>query len=726
MAPSVPLIQSLAELGAGDERWVGGKAARLGNLIQEGYEVPAGACILARAYQQFLAETGLGPRIQILLHRKRFEDMRWEELWDLALRIRNLFLRTELPEKLSEAIVPTLDELFGVEPVVVRSSGLGEDSGERSFAGLHDSFVDVRGVRAIVESVRRVWASLWSDRALLYRKELGLDPAASAIAVVVQQLVSGEASGVHFTKSPVEPDECIVEAVWGLNQGLVDGTVEPDRWHLDRKSGALRKHLPATRPHALGLGPVEPTLVPLEPHKQQTPPLEPEEVTAIWTLGQRLEGLFGAPQDVEWTKADGRLVLLQARPITSASTAEDDSRRWYLSLHRSLESLQALRTTIEQEVLPGMAAEADALGTVDLGALDERALADEIRRRQTISQGWIDTYWRECIPFAHGVRLFGQIYNDRMAPADPFEFVELLQDTELLAQRRNVELAQLAALWQRVAEGRAERTELEAAADRFIDRHGLSFGTTTEANRQGLERLLQELTRSDGDARPQPAPDDDTSPAARRSAFLERFAGSERESMAALVDLARASYRLRDDDNIYLGRIHRELDRALEHGRRRLADRGTELPTRVDPAEVIHALEDPSFSPSALAAPSEPAQRFEARARQLVGQPASPGLSSGPARVVRQKEDLFAVTRGDVLVCDSLDPTMTLVAPLVAAIVERRGGMLIHGAIIAREYGVPCVTGVPDVLRWITDGDRVTVDGHVGLVTIATRQSSPP
>ena len=104
------------------------------------------------------------------------------------------------------------------------------------------------------------------------------------------------------------------------------------------------------------------------------------------------------------------------------------------------------------------------------------------------------------------------------------------------------------------------------------------------------------------------------------------------------------------------------------------------------------------------------------RPRQLLGQPAGPGVATGLARVVVDSSDLFEFKCGEILVCDAVDPNMTLVVPLSAGIVERRGGMLIHGAIIAREYGIPCVTGVPEATTCIRTGDWLTLDGHLGMV----------
>ena len=106
------------------------------------------------------------------------------------------------------------------------------------------------------------------------------------------------------------------------------------------------------------------------------------------------------------------------------------------------------------------------------------------------------------------------------------------------------------------------------------------------------------------------------------------------------------------------------------------------------------------------------------KARQLTGQPAGPGIAKGKARVIRRHEDLANFKHGEILVCDAVDPNITFVVPLAAAVVERRGGMLIHGAIIAREYGLPCITGVPDATKLIHTGDSITVDGYLGIVTL--------
>ena len=172
------------------------------------------------------------------LNRKKFKDLRWEELWDCALRIRSLFASADIPEDLAASLRSALAAELP-ERCVVRSSAPGEDSRKTSFAGLHASFVNVVGLLSILEHLKLVWASLWSDGALLYRREMRLNVDRSSMAVLVQEMVPGEKSGVAFGQNPQDASQAVIEAVYGLNQGLVDGTVEPDRWLLNRDSGKI-------------------------------------------------------------------------------------------------------------------------------------------------------------------------------------------------------------------------------------------------------------------------------------------------------------------------------------------------------------------------------------------------------------------------------------------------------------------------------------------------------
>ncbi len=724
----------------------GGKAVALAASQRSGLRVPGGLCVFTGAYDRFLDSAGLRPAITLELGRKRFEDMRWEEVWDASLRIRNLFLRASVEPSLAMALEDALRGRFGDgRPAVVRSSAPAEDTAATSFAGLHESYVNVKGVPALLEAVRQVWASLWTDRALLYRNELGLDVFASSMAVVIQELIAGEVSGIAFSVSPLDDSQAVVEAVWGLNEGLVDGTLEPDRWIIERATGALVEHHEPVRLQKVtsrigetsgsggSWGGDGTRLVPLDEGERISAPLMEDQLRKIVSAVVEAERLFGLPQDMEWTIAGDDLWILQSRPISTLGTtlqaqadaiareraeAETlgvpgadaasvrDERPWYLNLHKSFGRLRDLRYQVEQVAIPQMEREADAMALVDLGVLSAQGLATETARRQGALAHWEEVYYRDFIPLAHGVRLFGQVYNDQVRPADPYEFVDLLAGSGLLSVSRNAMLSRLA---KQAAEAPDESTP---ALDDYLDRFGSGPGTPepVRAQERGrLFRLLSEMAAHPDVASRRSAPGTGPSQAEssedRAVEYLSRFEGEQRLFQEELLDLARASYRLRDDDNVHLDRIRRLAQAAFAESSSRVTGQvQTEL---LSPGELSPSEGTPSIGR---------AIRF--KARQLVGQPAGPGIAVGRARVVIDRNDLFSFEAGEILVCDSLDPTMTFVAPLVSAIVERRGGMLVHGAIIAREYGLPCVTGVPDATSEIHTGDYLTVDGFLGIVVV--------
>jgi pyruvate,water dikinase len=720
------ILLPLDEITEGDDRLVGGKACNLARLAREGIDVPRALCVTTVAYDAFVEANGLRDMVRMELARRPLEDMRWEELWDAGLRIRAAFQAADLPRELSDSLESAIHSEFDGVAVVVRSSAPGEDSGDTSFAGLHESFVNVAGVADILGHIPKVWASLWSDRALMYRRELGLEVDHSSMAVLVQEMVVGERSGVAFCVHPTDPELAAVEAVYGLNQGLVDGSIEPDRWQLDRHTGRVVEHVAASErralaPHREGGG-----LELVTPERAETPPLDEDDLERVWSLASNAERLFGAPQDVEWTLAEDRLVMLQARPVTAAAEpGEGDQRSWYASLHRSFENLRELRRVVEDERLPAMDADAQALSAIDLDELSDDDLAAEIERRQQIHSKWVDVYWREFIPLAHGIRLFGQVYSDVVGPNDPYEFMELLAATPLLSMQRNRRLEELAelvradpALAAALAEGDPIDSDFEEKLVSFLGEFGASAygGSRLFADRRRLIRLLLELA-----ARPAARREEDAGRRARLAAdFLDLFQPDRRAWAEELLELGRASYRLRDDDNMHLGALAAQVLAATEHGRRRLAAREGIEEIAIGTEGVMVSLRDPNRVMEAAPVEEAPSLEpgIEMRPRQLVGQPAATGVAIGRARVVRSPEDLFDVHRGEVLVCDAIDPNMTFVIPLVSAIIERRGGMLIHGAIIAREYGLPCVTGIARATTLIRTGDPLTVDGYLGIVTV--------
>ena len=746
MGTATPWVVALDKAHGSGQTQVGGKAFGLARALGSGFRVPRGYCITTAAYRRFLAHNALDCVINVELGRKPLDTMRWEELWDAALRIRNAFLNASIPARMEAAILEAHRD-FGAEArLVVRSSAPGEDAPEASFAGLHESVIDVQGRHALLDAVRVVWASLWSDAALLYRRELNLQPAGSAMAVLVQELQCEEVSGVAFGRDPRDSAHnlALVEAVPGLCSDLVDGVVDPDLWTLARNTGEVIDYVRANRNSGMVNAPL----------------LQSDELRGLWQVLMQLEALLSVPVDLEWTGCGERLQVLQARPITVLTTPEekDQTRRWYLTLRPAAKRLQQLSQRVSGTLIPELAALGREWAAERLDVLDNETLAQTINARQEDVKKWRRIYWDDFIPFAHGVRQLGRYYNDAVRPEDPFEFTGLLEGEDLLALQRNASLKGLAS---RLVAASVVRERLEAmlthdpasgvpAFDAALKQLGKLPGG--EQFVTALRSLLHEhMDVTYGGQRLRAHPEQvlasllemthvmqhqvhsNRAPCATRRELESRLfdaVGPERQTEAAeVLAIGRLSWRLRDDDNMLLGRLEAQFLRAVHEAAARLRSAGR---LRVEPnrdvaeqdAEALAAaLVEPQARPVTLAArksrghPARVPGSVE-RPRQLVGQPAAEGLATGRVRRVETAADLGRFRAGEVMVCQAIEPTMTHLVPLASAIVERRGGMLIHGAIIARELGIPCVNGIAEVLDFLRDGDRVTVDGHLGIVTV--------
>lgn len=732
---SGPLLIPLEAIRETDRAIVGGKAANLARLAGSGFTVPRGWCLTTLAYEEFVLQARLVEPMRMELGRKPLDDMRWEEIWDAALRIRGLYLGRPLSARLRSVMSEVVRALGESTELAVRSSAVGEDSVNRSFAGLHESILGVRGQRALEDAVKVVWASLWSDASLLYRRELGLDPALSRMAVLVQEVIHANRSGVAFARDPRDPGKpyAIVESVPGTCRLLVDGELDPDRWELHRYSGEIVSWRRGRRDD-----------------RDEAPLLEPQDLRQILTTVMSIETRFGWEPDVEWTGRGADFTVLQARPITHRAADPDSERRWYLSLRPNDGRLRSLRDRVAEELIPQLERDGDALADEDLESLDAVGLAASIDRRAECLTLWKQIYWVEFIPFAHGVRRLATYYNDAVQPEDPYEFVGLLRDQPLRASERNRALERLA---RNLSEDPSLRSGIETLlgepnealdwdslrrrltgaspdAGRFLEaldalsrtHLDIAYDKTRMRDRPAtlLRNLLQlSRRRGTGVVRP-PAP----SPAQLEQRLFDAVGEGRRDEAEEILETGRISWKLRDDDNLLVARIESQLLRALQLAANRLRTDGRILggEARTEHAELVaSALRDASTTVT-LPAPAEPAAPPARPAgqtpRQLVGQPAAPGVSTGRVRLVRCNEDLAAFQEGEVLVCDAIQPTMTHLVPLSAAIVERRGGMLIHGAIIARELGIPCVNGVHDATAVLDNGALVTVDGHLGLVVV--------
>ena len=317
---NLQVVASLTYFDRTNLAQAGGKGANLGELIKADFAVPPGFVITTAAYDLLLQANGLEAKIQHALDSLKIDNS--TVVTRVSQQIQDTIQDALIPDLIIHSVLKAYRQLDGA--VAVRSSATAEDLPEAAFAGQQETFLNVIGEQALLEAVRSCWASLWSERAILYRARQNVDQVSVKLAVVVQKMVPADVAGVMFTVNPVSGDkgELVIDASPGLGEAVVSGLVTPD--HIVVNKSRLRiKELQFGRREVVirskaegGTEQVTPT------DKNIGAALSPSAVRNLARLGKRIEQHFGTPQDVEWawikdgTKR-GKFLILQARPMTA-------------------------------------------------------------------------------------------------------------------------------------------------------------------------------------------------------------------------------------------------------------------------------------------------------------------------------------------------------------------------------------------------------------------------
>jgi phosphoenolpyruvate synthase/pyruvate phosphate dikinase len=333
--------RGLAELRQADADAFGGKSANLGELLAAKIPVPPGFALSADAYRAFVEETGLSGAIASALARARTDDV--AALTAASKAIDEALRFAPLPDVVRSELTHGYRELAGREedpPVAVRSSALGEDSADASYAGQQESFLWVRGVEHVCDAVRDCWASLFTPQAISYRLALG-SADEPAMGVTVQAMVDAEVSGVLFTCNPVSGDPSIVaiNASWGLGIGVVGGELTPDDYLVSKITGEVVRRTVSTKhveyvADPAGRGAIRRDVA---ADRRDEPCLGDEELVALVDVARRIERHYGGHQDVEWAIAHSQVLpealhVLQSRPVTTRPKAASKAAASALSL----------------------------------------------------------------------------------------------------------------------------------------------------------------------------------------------------------------------------------------------------------------------------------------------------------------------------------------------------------------------------------------------------------
>jgi len=330
-------VVPLSAVGRDDLPRVGGKGMNLGVLAAAGLPVPPGFCVTTAAFDRFVAQDP--ELVERLAELDRLDPDDVEGVRDRAGMLRARLGELPVPPEVRAAVLAAFREAGPEHAFAVRSSATLEDLPQASFAGQQDTYLEVRGEASIEARVRDCWASLFTDRAVLYRRQHGFPSRAARLSVVVQRMVASELSGILFTADPVTGHRgvCSIDASYGLGEALVSGLVDADLYRLDKATGAVLEARVGAKAEAivpLPAGGTERRAVPVGDRGRRC--LSDEQLAALLELGQEVEALQGCPQDLEWCIEAGVLWLVQARAITSlfpipAPVSTDGGLRVYLS-----------------------------------------------------------------------------------------------------------------------------------------------------------------------------------------------------------------------------------------------------------------------------------------------------------------------------------------------------------------------------------------------------------
>ncbi|MCR8842492.1 phosphoenolpyruvate synthase [Paenibacillus sp. SC116] len=314
---------------------VGGKGLHLGELSKmEGIQVPEGFCVTTVGYQKAIEQNESYHALMNRLTMLTAEDR--DQIGEISMKIREIIMGVAIPSDVVNAVTHYLSQFGEEHAYAVRSSATAEDLPHASFAGQQDTYLNIIGKKAILQHISKCWASLFTDRAVIYRMQNGFDHSQVYISVIVQRMVFPQASGILFTADPITCNRKLlsIDASYGLGEALVSGMVSPDCYKV-KEEQIVDKRIAAKKLAVYGRKEGGTETKQLNPEQQKTQTLTEQQILQLARIGRQIEAYFGCPQDIEWCLVDDTFYIVQSRPITTLypiPEANDQENRVYVSV----------------------------------------------------------------------------------------------------------------------------------------------------------------------------------------------------------------------------------------------------------------------------------------------------------------------------------------------------------------------------------------------------------
>lgn len=773
---------------------VGGKAANLGELVSLGVNVPPGFAVTTEAYRRFFEQPKLRNAIDCFLAELR--SLTLPEVESKTGLLRRIVVRQPVPHEVVDEVKQAyqeLSELLGSKAshVSVRSSATSEDLAEASFAGIHSSFLNVSGIREVIASVRRCWASLWSSGAVMYRARCGFDHSRVAMGVIVQQMIPADISGVMFTCNPVtgERSEIMINSCWGLGESVVSGRVTPDFVVVDKATLQVLERNTGVKGATIlpkQQGGVYKVRI-LREHAEQHS-LTDEQTRQLAELGLYIEEKFGLPQDIEWVIAGDELYIVQSRPVFMLLSRHD------IWLHKSPAQISIDKPVIEKKlmlrqqkkegkdsrslylratrlmldwkntILPSLVKEIKAIERLDFKSMSDSKLASHFQEvisanrrhfniRIKVSE-LIDTSIERLASFLKSVNLLSPEQYPMLLVGFTNKIIESDMRLRKLAMiappailnvlRRGPYALNELESWE---EGARWREEFNRYLEEFGHLSSAKWDIMAPTYREDPEILLNTIlnyasAQSSTASRVSALPEERDTLVKK---VLEGLPDEERSGFLEALKIAQRNYPIKDDRDFYYLRSLAQVRRVFKEAGLRLQRKG--LINSVDDVFFLDEEEIPNLLRSGAVNAEDIRARIKAEKLRfnerivasalrvveaikpkhqstekdfivLKGLGTSPGMSTGRARIVRSFHEFPDLKRGDILVCPAATPAWAPVFGIAGGIVTDVGGILSHGAILAREFQIPAIVSTVIATRVIREGQKIIVNGYKGLVYI--------
>lgn len=311
------IVLDFQEMGKTKLSLAGGKGFNLAELSKiQGIQVPEGFCVTTEGYRKAIERNAAFEALVDQLAPLKAEDR--DRIGEISAKIRQVLMEAEIPSKVVQAVARNLARYGDEQAYAVRSSATAEDLPHASFAGQQDTYLNIVGQEAILRHIGKCWASLFTDRAVVYRIQNGFDHRQVYLSVIVQRMVFPEASGILFTADPVTSNRKVlsIDAGFGLGEALVSGLVSADCYQV-REGRIVEKRIAAKKLAIYGRQEGGTETRQIDPDRQSDQTLTDDQILRLARIGRQIEAHFGCPQDIEWCLAEDAFYIVQSRPITT-------------------------------------------------------------------------------------------------------------------------------------------------------------------------------------------------------------------------------------------------------------------------------------------------------------------------------------------------------------------------------------------------------------------------